>query len=134
MGDQTTLTDDSTGKKKPTATREEFGLSFWGTLKHLIEDVTTLEVATFTTQGDDKGEVALSVQEQVYHAHLQAYTKISLDADTVLMLPARMDGENHVIDHAIYDLHMEHVNMAKQTRQEMLKAMLDAVAGLTKVI
>lgn len=126
---QTSETNKATPVRPST-----FGESFFGTLKHLIEDVTTLEVATYMTYGDQEGDITVEVGDSSYKAVLQAYTKISLDADTIVLLPAKKEAkEEIVIRQELYDIHQQYVRMAKETRQEMVAAMLGAIGSVMNV-
>jgi hypothetical protein len=116
-----------------TAEPKEFGKKFLGTLKKLIEDVTTLEVATYVTYGEQTGDITVKVDEKDYKAELQAYTKISLDADTIALLPAKKQDQEIIVREELYDIHKEHVAMAKETREAMLKTMLDAIGSVLDV-
>jgi hypothetical protein len=121
-------------KKKPAPVQPEtFGQSFMGTLKHLLQDASELEVVTYVTYGDQAGEITLDVRGANYQAVLQAYTKISLDADTVVLLPARQEDQEIVVHQELYDIHKQHVEMAQRTRQEMITAMLNAVSSVMNV-
>jgi len=115
------------------ADKRDFGRQFMGTLKRIMEDVSTLEVATYVTYGDEKGEITLNVSGSEYSAYLQAYTKISLDADTIALLPVKEQDDDIVVRQELYDIHQEHVEMAKQTRQEMISALLGAIGSVLSV-
>ena len=131
-----------TKKSEKVGTQEDFMGRFWATAKKMLDDVLTLEVATYTTTGKGEGDIILTVeadkggsqsssgstiQSKDYHATLQAYTKIKLDADTLALLPV---SEEYVLRKEIYDIHKEHVQLAQKTRQEMVAAILNAAASL----
>lgn len=121
----------------PETDKETFQKRFLGTLTHILEDVTTLEVATYSTTGtgqvSGEGDIPLTIGNHIYQAHLQAYTCIKLDADTVLVLPGTTEGSNLVINQSVYNLHLKHIELAKQTRQEMISAMLGAISNVANI-
>lgn len=117
----------------PEADKTSFATQFMGSLKRIMEDVTTLDVATYVTYGDEEGEIKVEVAGSEYPAYLQAYTRISLDADTIALLPAKKQGEDIVVREELYDIHMEHVEQAKATRQAMLDSMFGAIGSVLKI-
>lgn len=110
---------------------------FWDSLQALLTDVLTLEVTTYVTTGAEEGEIKLKIaasdtgdiekSEHQYNGTLMAYTKVKLDADTLVLLPV---SEEFALRKEIYDIHKEHVEASQKTRTEMVSAMLNAIASL----
>lgn len=127
------ITVTRSSEAPPAASPNDFGSQFMGTLKKIMADLTSLEVATYVTYGDEAGEITVEVEGSSYPAYLQAYTKISLDADTIALLPAKKQGEDIVVRGELYDIHMEHVEQAKATRQAMLDSMFKAISSVLEI-
>lgn len=96
-----------------------------------INDITTIEVRTYTTPHDqaavlvgDGADVAKIASEG--KAMLRAYTQVALDGDTTVCVPLTETGE---IDRAVWELHRQMVQEAIGTRATMLKAMGEASAA-----
>lgn len=97
-------------------------------ISEAISDMGTLEVTTYVAK--EMSEVRVQ-DGRVLGAELRAYTRISLDGDTVVVVPER-DGE---IDRSALDLHTAMVQQAQQARSRMLETVIQAatsLAGLTK--
>lgn len=94
------------------------------TISQALDDMSSLEVSTYVT-GD---MTSIYVEEgQVIGAALRAYTRVSLDGDTIVCLPER-DGE---IDRALLDLHAAAVKQAQEARCELMRTIIEAAARLT---
>mgnify|MGYP006311892089 CR=1 FL=1 len=96
-----------------------------------VEDVTTLEVRTFTTPGSEM--MALSGRELKLDEvnpsgpmQLRAYTKVDFDSDTTICLP--MDA-NDQVDRSVWDMHQAMVSQALQSRESMMRSMGEALAS-----
>ncbi len=93
------------------------------TLKRAIDDAAHLEVETFVA--DDLA--AVNYRENDYSkAELRAVTRMSLDGDTKVIIPAR-DGD---IDDRVWQIHTQMVTQAQANRTEMLRAVTAAAASL----
>lgn len=132
---ETIVVTEGVDKKSPEPVEKQaFIQSFLGTLKRLVEDITSLEVATYVTYGDQEGEITVEVGSKGYTAILQAYTKISLDADTVVLLPVKKENQDLTVRQDLYEIHKQHLEMAKQTRQEMLSTLLNALPSISHLL
>jgi hypothetical protein len=96
-----------------------------------VEDISTLEVRTFTTPGNEI--MALAGEELKLDAvnpsgplQLRAYTKVDFDSDTTICLP--MDA-NDQVDRSVWDMHQAMVSQALQSRETMMRSMGDALAS-----
>jgi hypothetical protein len=65
-------------------------------------------------------------RRQLHGAELRAYTRISLDGDTIVCVPER-NGE---IDQAVFELHLSMVARAQETRAELMKTIIHAASSL----
>jgi hypothetical protein len=98
-------------------------------LGKFADNITTLEVVTFTSDRivdvtSNAGEP--SPLKRFNNAEPRAWTRISLDGDTVICVPTEA-GE---IDQALWDIHSTTVQQAQSNRTEMLKAAAEVVASL----
>jgi hypothetical protein len=99
-----------------------------------VNDITTLEVRTFTTPGKQLASLAGGGLEGPIDAsqmQLRAYTKINFDCDTTICLPV---DENNQVDRSVWDMHQTMVDQALKSRQEMLRTMGDALSSALKAL
>ena len=93
-------------------------------------DVSSLEVKTYTT-GDleDLDELAFDIRTKRFSGpekpRLRALTFISLDGDQISVIPED--------DEELWRLHNEIVAQAQANRAALLRAMMSAVSGLTRI-
>jgi UDP-2,3-diacylglucosamine pyrophosphatase LpxH len=92
------------------------------------DDLTTLEVATYVSQ--DMQHVSQTDKDLSGKAQLRALTRIKLDGDIEVCLPA----QDEAIDEALWQKHMAMVTQAQTQRTEMLKALVSAVSELSSVL
>jgi hypothetical protein len=96
-----------------------------------VEDITTLEVRTFTVPGKEimvlsDHELKLDEVNPAGPMQLRAYTKVDFDSDTTICLP--MDA-NDQVDRSVWDIHQAMVSQALQSRESMMRSMGDALAS-----
>jgi len=101
-----------------------------------VNDITTLEVRTFTTPSNQFTLLAgdgLNLEGPIDGTHLQlrAYTKINFDCDTTICLPV---DDNNQVDRSVWDMHQSMVDQALKHRQEMLRSMGDALSSALKAL
>ena len=101
-----------------------------------VNDITTLEVRTFTAPSEQftslaAGGIDLEGPIDSSRMQLRAYTKINFDCDTTICLP--VDGNNQV-DRSVWDMHQTMVDQALKNRQEMLRTMGDALSSALKAL
>ncbi|MDF1514124.1 MAG: hypothetical protein P1S60_09985 [Anaerolineae bacterium] len=101
-----------------------------------VNDITTLEVRTFTTSANKITALAgngLDLEGPVDTSQMQlrAYTKINFDCDTTICLP--VDANNQV-DRSVWDMHQTMVEQALKSRQAMLATMGDALSSALKAL
>ncbi len=101
-------------------------------LNNFMQDISTLEVRTYTTPADQVPTDLSSAKIQTEgKATLRAYTTIGLDGDTTALAPLDAGGE---INQAVWALHQEMVKQAMDNRVTMIKTMGDAAAAALKAL
>ena len=101
-----------------------------------VNDITTLEVRTFTSPSDQftslvAGGMDLEDPIDSSKMQLRAYTKINFDSDTTICLPV---DENNQVDRSVWDMHQTMVDQALKNRQAMLSSMGDALSSALKAL
>lgn len=92
-------------------------------ISEALTDMSTLEVSTYVAKEMSGVRVEGG---KVVGAELRAYTRVSLDGDTVAVVPER-DGE---IDQSALALHTAMVEQAQQARAKMLETIIHAATSL----
>ena len=109
--------------------------SFAGDLAHkletFVEDVSSLEVYTYTTPADQsesfiKGGDSFATIKTEGKATLRAYTQVSFDGDTTVCVPTDPGG---AVDKSVWELHETLVLQAMENRNAMLSALGEAAAA-----
>ncbi len=101
-------------------------------LNSFMQDISTLEVRTYTTPADQVPTDLSSAKIQTEgKATLRAYTTIGLDGDTTALAPLDAGGE---INQAVWALHQEMVKQAMDNRVTMIKTIGDAAAAALKAL
>jgi len=101
-----------------------------------VNDITTLEIRTFTTSSSKITAIAgngLDLEGPIDASQMQlrAYTKINFDCDTTICLP--VDANNQV-DRSVWDMHQTMVDQALKSRQALLATMGDALSSALKAL
>jgi hypothetical protein len=110
---------------------EKFTKDLAGKAETFVQDISTLEVRTFTTPSAQitelvGGELDLNDPGLVGKLQLRAYTKIDFDCDTTVCLPV---DANDQIDRSVWDIHQSMVTQALKTRETMLRSMGEALVA-----
>ena len=92
-------------------------------LKKAIEDASQLEVTTYTTE--DMRGIEYKGGKFEGEVQLRAKTVIKIDGDTDILVPLS-DGE---IDAAMWAVHLEAVKQAQESRNELVKTAVSALAS-----
>jgi predicted transcriptional regulator len=101
-------------------------------LNSFMEDISTLEVRTYTTPADQiPTELSSDKIKSEGKAALRAYTTIGLDGDTTVLAPTDAAGE---VSAAIWELHQTMVKQALENRTAMIKTMGEAAASALKAL
>jgi hypothetical protein len=95
-------------------------------LATFVEDVTSLEVATFTSESMENTKYDLATKTFTGGAQQRALTHISLDGDTKICVPI----ESGEIDDSLWAIHTQMVQQALANRTAMIKAAADVLTGL----
>ncbi len=114
------------------------------TLKSIVDDLSTLEVLTYTSTGDDLGQVYDAKTKKFNEkATLKAVTRISLDGDIYQLVPtgtAKADSaegeENRTspeIDKQLWDIHKDMVKMAQENKVAFVKAVAEVAGTLLNI-
>ena len=105
---------------------QQFSEKLCETLKKAIDDVSSLEVATYVS--DDMSTVTYDFKTGQFTgtAKLRALTHIKLDGDTMLCVPEK-DG---VVDQALWTIHADMVKQAQTHRAELLKTLASVATGV----
>ena len=101
-------------------------------LNSFMEDISTLEVRTYTTPADQvPTDLSSDKIKTEGKAVLRAYTTVGLDGDTTVLAPTDAAGE---VSTAIWELHQTMVQQALENRVTMIKAMGEAAASALKAL
>jgi hypothetical protein len=117
-------------RTKLTTTLSEFADALGTALKNLVEDVSTLEVATYVTA--DLGTVHYDGDTHAFTGPVQqrALTCIRFGGDTLILVPE----SNGLLDERLWAVHMSMVERAQANRTEMIRAAASAAAGLVTTL
>ena len=96
-------------------------------LSNALDDAATLEVKTYV--GADMAEVSLRPVSSAGPA-CHALTRIKIDGDTNICVPE----DNGEIDVDLWQIHMDMVRQAQESRAELLKTVVSAASGLAGLI
>src|SRR6478752_5598861 len=106
---------------RPTRLGDGLTAKLGALLTKALEDVTSIEVRTFTSEATDAA-LASTGDPLVSNTRLRAFTRIAVDGDTQICIPLRASGEP---DEALWKLHAEAVAGAREDRA---KAIASAIA------
>ena len=108
---------------------KKFAADLAQTVNTFIDDVSSLEVRTYTTPVDQAETFIAQGGADV--AVLQAYTRIAFDGDTTICVPT---GEGGEINQAVWGLHQATVQQAMDNRTKMVQAVGEAAASALKAL
>jgi hypothetical protein len=94
-------------------------------LERAVDDLTSLEVATYTTQDMRGVRYDPTAGGFTGDAKLQAFTRVELDGDTAVIVPT-----GGTVDQAVWTLHTGMVERAQTNRNELIKTATSAAATL----
>jgi hypothetical protein len=110
-------------QERLTSALQQFADKLGHTLEQAIDNVTSLEVATYVS--DSMHDVKYA-DGKFIGASLRALTRISLDGDTLACIPTAAGA----IDDALWAIHTDMVQRAQAHRAELLKTAVSAATGL----
>lgn len=125
MGREETPAPVANTPKEPGAI-ERFTKQLTDTLSKAISDTTSLEVSTWVTSDLEKARFE---NGKMLGAELRAYTRVSLDGDTVVCLPQK-DGE---VDKEVWDIHRDMVEQAQKARTELMQSLVAAATSFLSI-
>jgi hypothetical protein len=110
---------------------EKFAKDLATKAESFVDDISALEVRTFTTPSAGFTSLAgqrldLTDPAALQQVQLRAYTKIDFDCDTTICVPV---DANDQIDRSVWDMHQTMVSQALKTRESMLRTMGDALSS-----
>lgn len=109
-------------------------------LSSTVEDLTSLEVKTYTSDEIEGETYDAGSRSYVGKARLRAQTRISLDGDIVHVVPERRaEGDetgtrNLEIDERLWNIHKEMVQVAQANRVNFVKTLGEVIGSLLKVV
>ncbi len=103
---------------------KKFASDLGAKVESFIEDVSELQVRTFTTPVDQaetfvKGQADFTEFVTEGKASLRAYTGVSFDGDTTVWIPTDASG---AVDKEVWGLHQGIVEQAMANRTKMIEA------------
>jgi hypothetical protein len=116
------------GKEDEPSALRQFVEKVAQSLHDAISEAVTLRVVTYVS--DDMGAVDYDRDTKTFSgaARLRAMTVIELDGDVVACVPSK-DGK---VDEALWTLHLEMVEKAQTSRNELFKTAVSAVTSLVR--
>jgi hypothetical protein len=122
------LIDDlKAGASSVGSSLQQFSQKLGAFLSDAISNAATLEVSTYTSTAMEK----VSIQgTKITGADLRARTALSIDGDTSQVVPINEDG---AVDTALWAVHLEMVKQAQESRAELIKSAISAVASLANI-
>ena len=90
-------------------------------LKEAADDLSSLEVKTYTTSDFDAVKYDYATKQLTGQLKLRAVTRIAFDGDVQVVVPER----NNAIDEPLWKVHLDMVREAQVNRAEFLRLMAD---------
>ncbi len=120
---------DSESQGKLADSTQNFVQKLGNFLSKALDDALTLDVRTYVSE--DIGSVTYDKEkaELVGNVQLRAMTYVKIDGDTLVCVP-ESDGE---LDTAVWAVHMDMVNQARESRAELMKAIVSTAGSLASV-
>jgi len=111
-------------------------------LTRVVDDLTTLEVMTYTTDNLENSEYDAETKSFGTSASLKAYTRVELDGDMINLIPERSEivRENEEaitgteIDEKLWHIHQSMVAQAQTGRVAFVKALAEVAGTLIKKV
>jgi hypothetical protein len=124
-------TAESDQKRQPLQNLlDDVALKLGEKLQQLVGSTSGLEVKTFVSEDIDKvSYTSTEGAPNLSGASLRVLTRVEFGGDTVVCVP-QVEGQ---IDQALLKLHTDMVGQAQSARTEMMKAAIEALAGLIKL-
>ena len=111
---------------------KKYAADLAGKLNSFMDDISTLEVRTYTTPADQvPTDISGEKIKTEGKAVLRAFTAIKLDGDTTILAPTDAAGE---VNATVWELHQTMVKQALENRTTMIKTMGEAAASALKAL
>jgi len=115
---------------------QKFASDLGAKIETFIDDVSTLEVRTYTTPADQaetfvKGQADFAEILTEGRASLRAYTSVSFDGDTTVWVPTDESGQ---VDKSMWNLHQITVEQAMNNRTNMIETVGKAASSALKAL
>ena len=112
---------------------KKYAADLAGKLNSFMEDISTLEVRTYTTPADQvPTDLSGDKIKTEGKAMLRAYTAIRLDGDTTVLAPTDAAGEVNAVDLGTASRRWSSRRL--ENRATMIKTMGDAAASALKAL
>ncbi|HVN16432.1 MAG TPA: hypothetical protein VMT73_11875 [Anaerolineales bacterium] len=116
-----------TGQANVTEAMQKFVQKLGDYLSSALDDATSLEVRTYVSE--DINGVTYEKGQFSGNARLRAMTRVNIDGDSLVCVP-ETDGE---VDTAVWQIHMDMVRQAHESRAELMKTIVSAASSLTNL-
>lgn len=121
------IDDLKAGASSVGSSLQQFAQKLGAFLSAAIDNAATLEVSTYTSAKMDKVVIQGS---NITGAELRAVTALRIDGDTSQVVPLNDDG---VVDTALWAVHIEMVKQAQESRADLIRSAISAVASLANI-
>jgi hypothetical protein len=101
-----------------------------GALGRAADDISSLEVSTYTSPDLDGVKYDYDSQKYSGNLRLRALTRIAFDGDMQVCVPEKDNG----IDQALWQVHLDMVKEAQANRAEFLKSMAEMATRLIEIL
>lgn len=112
-----------------TGSLRKFTAQLATALSKVADEITTLEVETYTTA--DLAATAQAGAQATSQATLRAYTRITFDGDTKVFVPAQATGG---VDRDLWEIHLATVKAAQENRAQLLSALAKLATDLLSTL
>ncbi len=113
-----------------TSALRQFSDKLGKTLEKAVDDVTSLEVATYVSDDMDGVKYDYKAGQFTGTIKLRALTRVNLDGDTMSCVPEK-EGQS---DKNLWAIHSDMVKQAQVQRAELFKTLVSAATGVMDVL
>lgn len=115
---------------------KKFASDLAARLNTFLDDVSVLEVRTYTTPADQVATTVQGNQDVATiltegKALLRAYTRVGFDGDTTVLAPTDANGD---VSKAVWELHQNFVKQAMENRTRTIQTLGEAAASALKAL
>ena len=115
---------------------EKFAGDLANKLQSFVNDVSVVEIRTYTTEAEQEWTEIKQLPDMngiltQGKAKLRAYTSMSLDGDTTVLVPVDQQGN---VSQAIWQLHQDMVRQAHNNRAAIISSIGEAAAAALKAL